>query len=141
VEPCDRHLILRHRGEVVAETRRSLRVLETSHPPTYYFPPEDVRAALRLRRDTHTFCEWKGQADYYDVDVAGELIERAAWCYPSPTEEFAAIRDFLSFYAHPFDECLVDGEPVDAQQGRFYGGWITSNIVGPFKGGPQTAGW
>jgi uncharacterized protein (DUF427 family) len=134
-------VVIRHRGEIVAETRRPLRVLETSHPPTYYLPEEDVRAALRLRSDARTFCEWKGQARYYDVEVAGETIERAAWSYPDPVEAFEALRGHLSFYAHPFEACFVDGERVDPQQGRFYGGWITSDVVGPFKGGPRTAGW
>lgn len=141
LEPSERHLLIRHRGQVVAETRRSVRVLETSHPPTYYIPAEDVRAELRERTGLSTRCEWKGRAVYYDVVVGGETVEGAAWSYPDPVPSFAELRGRLAFYAQPFEGCFVDGERVDAQTGRFYGGWITSDIVGPFKGGAGTAGW
>lgn len=141
MEESSRHLLIRHRGEVVAETRRALRVLETSHPPTYYIPRGDVRAVLHPRPDVQTRCEWKGTAVYYDVEVVGDFLRACAWSYPSPSARFAGLTDHLAFYAQPFEGCFVDGERVDAQTGRFYGGWITSEIVGPFKGGAGTAGW
>jgi uncharacterized protein (DUF427 family) len=141
LEASARHLLIRHRGEVVAETRAALRVLETSHPPTYYIPREDVRAVLHPRLDVQTHCEWKGRAAYYDVEIAGETIRACAWSYPDPVPAFAELRGHLAFYAQPFEGCFVDGERVDSQTGRFYGGWITADVVGPFKGGAGTAGW
>ena len=128
-------------GVTLADTSRAKRVLETSHPPVYYIPPEDVRVEhLRTSRGG-SFCEWKGQARYYDV-VTDELEEpRAAWFYPDPTPPFKAIKDYVAFYPSRMDACLVGGETARAQQGDYYGGWITPEITGPFKGGPGTMGW
>ena len=128
-------------GQVIAESRRAYRVLETSHPPTYYLPPADVAMRFVEARDKRSFCEFKGTARYYDVTVDDRRATAAAWSYPEPTEPFAAIRDHLAFYAHAMDACYVDGERVQAQEGDFYGGWITSEIVGPFKGAAGTWGW
>lgn len=140
VEVTERHLVVAFAGEIVAETRRAHRVLETSQPPAYYFDPADVRTD-RLRPSTrHTFCEWKGQASYHDVVVGDSVAEAAVWTYLSPTPAFEAIRGHLAFYAQLLD-CLVDGEPVVGNEGTFYGGWITSHVVGPFKGGAGTAHW
>jgi uncharacterized protein (DUF427 family) len=116
-------------------------VLETSHPPNYYLPPEDVRADLLVPSTTLTFCEWKGQASYVSVRVGDRVVTDAAWRYDHPTDRFAPIVGNLSFYAHRVDACFVDGERVEPMEGSFYGGWITSKVVGPFKGGPGTAGW
>ena len=136
-----RRLRLVHRGVVVAETTRGVRTLETSHPPTYYFPPQDV-ATERLRPAAgRSLCEWKGVARYFDVVVGGATLPRVAWSYPAPTPSFALLKDHLAFYAAPFDLCTVDGEPVEPQPGGFYGGWITSREAGPFKGGPGSQGW
>jgi uncharacterized protein (DUF427 family) len=128
-------------GEVIAETTRAKRVLETSHPPTYYLPPEDVREEYLTRTDRTSFCEWKGAARYYHVAVEGNQAPHAAWSYPDPSPGFDSIRDHLAFYAGPMEACYVGEEQVAPQPGGFYGGWITSRVVGPFKGKPGTAGW
>jgi uncharacterized protein (DUF427 family) len=129
-------------GEVVAETTRAHRVLETSHPPVFYVPLEDVApGALEPSAGGATFCEWKGHAAYLDVVAGGRRAERGAWTYRSPTPGFGVIRDAVAFYPAAMDECTVDGEIVRPQPGGFYGGWITSDIAGPFKGGPGTDGW
>jgi uncharacterized protein (DUF427 family) len=142
LEPTGRRLRVVLAGQTIAETRRGHRVLETSHPPTYYFPPEDVDAAvLRPSRARASMCEWKGAARYFDLVVSDRAVVAAAWCYPRPTPAFAAIRDHLCFYPSKVDACFVDDEQVQAQEGDFYGGWITSWVVGPFKGGPGSWGW
>ena len=116
-------------------------MLETSHPPTYYIPAEDVLPEILRRSDRRSFCEFKGSALYYSL-VDGEAASRdPAWAYPDPTPAFESIRDHLAFYPSRVDACYVDGEKVAAQEGDFYGGWITGEIVGPFKGGTGTWGW
>ncbi|UCC87399.1 MAG: DUF427 domain-containing protein [Anaerolineales bacterium] len=128
-------------GLLIAETRCAVRVLETSHPPVYYIPPEDIKME-HLELNTHTtLCEWKGQAAYYTLIVGGKQAENAAWSYASPTQGFEAIQGYVAFYPHLMDACFVGGEQVQPQAGGFYGGWVTSDIVGPFKGGPGTWGW
>lgn len=136
VEPVDRPIKVLFAGVVVAETRRALRVLETSHPPAYYLPPADVRLDLLQPAAGRSICEWKGEARYFDLVVGGRRSAAACWCYPDPTAEFVSLKDYLAFYAGRTDGCFVDGEKVVAQPGSFYGGWITSGIVGPFKGEP-----
>ena len=127
-------------GTLVAETRNAKRVLETASPPTFYLPPESVGLAY-LRPDAgHSFCEWKGRASYFSVCVGDRCAEQAAWCYPEPLAPFNAIKDYLAFYPGRV-ACYVDGQRVRAQAGGFYGGWITPEIVGPFKGEPGTGGW
>jgi uncharacterized protein (DUF427 family) len=128
-------------GATIAETTSAKRVLETSHPPVYYIPPEDVRMAYLERTSHSTFCEWKGQAGYYDLRVGDRSVSRAAWFYAHPSPGFESIRDHLAFYPSKMDACYVDGELVRSHEGDFYGGWITIEIVGPFKGGPGTWGW
>jgi len=130
-------------GELLAETTRARRVLETSHPPVYYIPLADIaRGALVPSRGRGSFCEWKGMASYYDVTgPEGRRVERGAWGYPDPSAGFEQLLDTAAFYPGPMDECTVDGEHVSAQPGGFYGGWITSDILGPFKGAPGTSGW
>ena len=129
-------------GSVVADSTRTWRVLETSLPPVYYVPLEDVAdGALEPSGGNTTFCEWKGTASYFDVLGGERRVERGAWRYPAPRAGFEQLEDCVAFYARPMDECTVDGEAVQAQEGRFYGGWITSDISGPFKGGPGTEGW
>jgi len=125
---------------LIAETCAARRVLETSSPPTFYLPPESVQFDY-LRPDAESsFCEWKGQAAYFSVCVGKQCVKNAAWTYPEPFAEFTAIRDYLAFYPGRL-ECYVDGERVRAQAGGFYGGWITGEIVGPFKGEPGTSDW
>ena len=141
IEETTRLIRVSFAGQIVAETHRARRVLETSHPPVYYIPPEDVRIHF-LERSLHSsFCEWKGKADYYTLAVEGHRSPDAAWSYPNPTPNFATIRGYFAFYPGRVDSCTVDSELVVVQKGDFYGGWITSKIVGPFKGGPGTAGW
>ncbi len=130
-----------HCGETIADTLRGWRVLETSHPPTYYFPAEDVAADRLVPASGSSYCEWKGAASYFHVEAAGQRAERVAWSYPNPTPAFAALRNAVAFYASRMDECWVGEERVLAQAGDFYGGWVTARIVGPFKGGAGTAGW
>ncbi len=140
LELTTRHLVVALAGVTVADTTRAHRVLETSQPPAYYLDPADVRIE-RLVPSTHaTFCEWKGQASYFDVVVGDTVAASAAWTYRSPTPGFVAIRDHLGFYAQVLD-CSVDGEAVVGNEGTFYGGWITRDVVGPFKGGVGTAHW
>ena len=125
----------------VAYTMRGKRVLETSHPPVYYVPPEDIRMEhLELVEGT-TYCEWKGPARYYDLVTEERREERAAWFYPKPVPDFAALKDYVAFYPSRMDGCWVGGEKVESQAGDFYGGWITPEIVGPFKGASGTWGW
>jgi len=133
-EPSDRHLRIVHRGIVVADTRRAIRTLETSHPPTWYFPPDAIDPALLRPGSGQSLCEWKGQARYHDIVIGDERLAGVGWSYPAPTPAFAALRDHIAFYAAPFDACYVDGERVVPQPGGFYGGWITSALAGPFKG-------
>lgn len=142
LEPAGRSIRIVHGGVVLAETTRALRVLETSHPPVYYLPPQDV-ALQHLRRVPRrsSFCEFKGVAHYWSIEIPGHVSESAAWSYADPTPAFAALRDHLAFYASRVDECYVDGERVQPQPGDFYGGWITSWVRGPFKGAPGTMGW
>jgi len=128
-------------GQVLADTHAAWRVLETSHPPTWYLPPYAFGPG-GLRRSTarSTWCEWKGAATYWDV-VAGErVLEAAAWSYENPTPGYAAITGYLALSPARL-ECTVDGERVRPQEGGFYAGWITDDVVGPFKGPPGTLGW
>lgn len=142
LEKTNKHLTIEFGGLIIADTHRAYRVLETSHPPVYYIPTEDVRMdLLKERNGQSSFCEFKGQASYWDIRAGQAESPAAAWSYPSPTPAFAAIAGYLAFYASRVDACYVDGEQVQAQEGDFYGGWITSEIVGPFKGGKGTWGW
>lgn len=141
VEPTRRHLRVVFAGLTIAETRGGWRVCETSHPPVYYFPRTDVRMELLEPLSSQSVCEWKGEAVYFAVEVDGRIAPRAAWSYPNPEDAFAPIQDMIAFYARPMDGCFVDGEKATPQPGGFYGGWITSHVAGPFKGGPATMGW
>ena len=141
LEPTTKHIRVVFNGVTVAETRRAWRVLETSHPPVYYIPPQDIRAEYLKPGAGRSFCEWKGEARYVTLEVNDRRAENVGWFYPNPTPAFAAIRDHIAFYAAPMDSCTVDGECVTPQPGGFYGGWITADVVGPFKGEPGTMGW
>jgi uncharacterized protein (DUF427 family) len=122
-------------------TDRALRVLETSHPPTIYVPPGDVAdGALTPVRGT-TWCEWKGSATYFDVTGGDVRVERAAWAFPDPVPAYAELAGYVAFYPGAMDACWLGDERVQAQPGDFYGGWITADLVGPFKGAPGTLGW
>lgn len=127
-------------GEVVAESVRAFRVLETHHAPTYYLPPDDVSARLTPARGS-TFCEWKGRATYFDLHVGTQTARRAAWTYTLPTADFKALAGYLSFYAGSMDACFVGDERVIPQPGDFYGGWVTRNLRGQIKGAAGTENW
>ena len=139
--PSDRHVHIQHRGILVANTRAAVRTLETSHPPSWYLPPANLTPGLLCRSERRSFCEWKGDAIYWHLTVGDELLRDVAWSYPEPTPAFAALRDHVAFYAGRLDHCTVDGEQVWPQPGGFYGGWITSDLAGPFKGVPGSMGW
>jgi uncharacterized protein (DUF427 family) len=141
VEKFNGILRLRFGGVLIAETRNAYRVLETSHPPTYYIPMGDIAAKYLKKAPGESHCEWKGTAGYFSLSVEGKIAEKCAWYYPNPTPAFAVLRNHVAFYASVLDECTVNGEQVQAQPGGFYGGWITNNIVGPFKGVPGSEGW
>lgn len=128
-------------GATIADTMAAYRVLETSHPPTYYLPPADIRPGSLVRAVGGSLCEWKGRASHWTVVGPTRRAERAAWAYPDPTPPFRAIAGYVAFYAGPMDACFVDDERVTPQPGGFYGGWITKAVAGPFKGEPGSEGW
>ena len=140
-EPTDSRIVIEHRTLNIANTSASIRTLETSHPPSYYIPPADIRPGVLRRGSGSSFCEWKGQAVYWDVVLDGEVLPAVGWSYPNPSRSFAMLRDHVAFYASAFDRCSVDGETVEPQPGGFYGGWITSAVAGPFKGLPGSRLW
>ena len=125
----------------MCRTTRGTRVLETSHPPVWYLPREDWVPGSLEPAGGASFCEWKGVATYLDVVGGRTRAESAAWTYPDPVPAFAVLRDAVAVYPGRMDACLVDGELVRPQEGGFYGGWVTDNVVGPFKGAPGTRGW
>jgi uncharacterized protein (DUF427 family) len=141
LERSGRQLVVRLGGEVVAATGRPWRVLETSHPPVYYVPSEDVRPGVLMPNPRRSWCEFKGEAAYWTVVGGGVTRIDAAWSYPLPTPGYEPLTDAVAFYPARMDECLLDGERVRPQPGGFYGGWITDDVVGPVKGDPGTAGW
>lgn len=128
-------------GQEIARTSAAHRVLETSHPPVYYLPREAFAPGVLVPAEGTSVCEWKGRARYFDVVMGGRRAPRAGWSYPDPTPAFAALRDHVAIYPAAMDGCFVGSERVRPQPGRFYGGWITDRVVGPFKGEPGTEGW
>ena len=128
-------------NEVIATTENAWRVLETSHPPTYYLPRTAFAQGVLREAPGTSWCEWKGQARYFDLVSSVKVAPKAAWTYPDPTPGFAPIADAVAVMAGQVDRCTVNGETVSPQPGGFYGGWITSWVAGPFKGGPGSAGW
>lgn len=141
VVPSTEHVVVELGGRVLADTRSALRVLETSHPPTYYLPLTDVDESLLRPAAGGTWCEWKGLASYFDLVSGERVVPSGAWTYPEPTAGFESLRGHIALYPGRVDRCTVDDEQVQAQPGDFYGGWITSRVSGPFKGAPGTLGW
>jgi len=141
VVPSDRHVVVRFGGAVVCDTRRALRLLETSHPPTWYLPRADFAPGCLRDAPGSSFCEWKGNASYLDIVAPGRVAQAKAWTYLSPAPAFAAIADHVAVYAAAMDGCFVDDERVQPQPGGFYGGWVTRDVTGPFKGIPGSSGW
>lgn len=141
LEPSSKHIQIIFNGVTIADSQHNYRILETSHPPVYYISPEDIQMEYLQQSDRQSFCEWKGTAGYYTVIVGDRQSVDAAWYYPNPTSTFSPIKDYVAFYPSRMDTCYLDGEKVEPQPGDFYGGWITNNIVGPFKGAAGSWGW
>lgn len=140
LEPVPQTLRVLLGDTVVVQTSRALRVLETHHAPTYYFPPNDVDAEL-APCSGRSFCEWKGVAAYFDVIAGGLRAERAAWSYASPSHAFSDLAGYLAFYSGRMTSCYVGDCRVMPQPGDFYGGWVTPNLTGQIKGAPGTRHW
>lgn len=140
VEPVAERVTVEFGGQLVVDTTDALRVLETSHPPVYYVPRSAVRAELDPAPGA-SWCEFKGRARYLDLRVGERVAPAAVWTYPQPSPGYEALRDHVAVYPGRMDRCTVGGEAVQPQEGDFYGGWITSRVTGPFKGGPGTVGW
>jgi uncharacterized protein (DUF427 family) len=141
VEVVADHVVVEFAGRVIAESRRPLRVLETSHPPVYYLPPTDVDLDVLVPSARATWCEFKGQALYYDVVARDRREPAAAWFYPNPAPGYGLLAGAIAFYPGRMGGCWIDGEPVQALQGDFYGGWVTPRVVGPFKGAEPDSLW
>ena len=140
VEPTADLIVVEYAGHQIAHTTSAQRVLETSQPPAFYIPRTDVDMDLLTASPRRTPCEWKGEANYFDLNIDGSRVREVAWSYESPMTPFLSIAGHLAFYAQKVS-CSVAGEAVDPNEGSFYGGWITSKVVGPFKGGPGSAWW
>lgn len=141
LEKTDKRIQIVFNGQTIVDTTGAYRVLETSHPPTYYIPPQDIDQTVIRKANGRSLCEWKGQAAYISVQVGDKIAEKVGWYYANPTPDFQAIKNYVAFYPAPMDVCTVAGEEVTPQPGGFYGGWITADIVGPFKGESGTWGW
>ena len=141
IEPSSRRVRIEHEGAVIVDTDNAVRVLETSHPPVYYVPREEVLAGVLQAASRRSFCEFKGAASYWHLIVNGRTSQDAAWSYEDPSPGFEKLRAMIAFYPGRVDRCLLDDETVEPQSGHFYGGWITAEITGPLKGGPGTSGW
>jgi uncharacterized protein (DUF427 family) len=141
VEATGARVVVRLGGQVIADTTGAVRVLETSHPPVYYLPIADFAPGALVPTTGSSMCEFKGSATYFDVHGGDQVVPRSAWTYRSPWEGYGELRDLVAVYPSRMDSCEVAGERVRAQAGDFYGGWITADIVGPFKGEPGTLGW
>ncbi|WP_340102639.1 DUF427 domain-containing protein [Rhodohalobacter sp. 8-1] len=138
--PDDRKVEVRWMGQLIAQTEKSIRVLETASPPTFYLPPTDVNTSYLKESSGSSFCEWKGSATYWNIEINGRVLENAAWLYEDPNPAFRSIAGYFSFYPAKVD-CYVDDIRVKPQPGSFYGGWMTPEIVGPVKGEPGSGGW
>lgn len=141
IEPSTRRVRVEHGGVTIVDTANAVRVLETSHPPVYYVPRQDVRAEALTGSPRRSFCEFKGAASYWHLTVGEGRSVDAAWSYEDPSPGYEQLRGMVAFYPGRVDRCLLDDEAVEPQEGGFYGGWVTAEIVGPFKGGPGTSGW
>ena len=141
VERVDAAVTIDLGDERIVDTDDVLRVLETSHPPVYYLPISAFAPGALVPASGSSFCEFKGRAAYLDVVGGGQVRERAGWTYPEPSPGFSALAGRVAVYAGGMDRCTVGGETVQPQPGGFYGGWVTSDVVGPFKGGPGSMGW
>ena len=141
LEPCSKEIEIIF-GSIIAKTNNSYRVLETSQPPTFYLPRSSFKEGVLIPIHWKTLCEWKGEAEYFDIkSTDGRISKKGAWSYSSPSQDFIKIIGYVAIYPNSVDSCLLNNEEVKSQDGDFYGGWITSDIVGPFKGGVGSFGW
>lgn len=141
LEPTNKTIRVIVDGIEIASTTGALRMLETSHPPVYYLPPDDIDMDYLTKASGGSFCEWKGHAHYYSITTPKRTIESAGWYYPQPSQRYAELANYVAFYLSRIDEGWVGDVRATSQAGDFYGGWITPEIVGPFKGGQGTMGW
>lgn len=141
LEDCSKHIKIVFNGVIIAETSSAKRVLETSHPPNYYLSPDDIEMGYLQMLPGNSWCEWKGRAGYYTIAAGDKKAVKAAWYYPNPSGRFESLKNYVAFYASLMDACYINNEQVQPQPGNFYGGWITSDIVGPFKGEIGTSHW
>jgi uncharacterized protein (DUF427 family) len=141
VEPVEWRIRVVHAGATVVDAPRAIRVLETSQPPAYYVSAEFVDLGVMAPSPLRTLCEWKGVAEYADLLIDDTVVREAAWTYPHPTSEFVELVQHWAFYAQKVDQCWIDDEQVTSNEGNFYGGWVTANVTGPFKGAPGTSHW
>ena len=141
IEAVSRVVRVEFGGRVIAESTRALRVCETSSPPVYYVPPDDVDSSCLLPSERTSFCEWKGVAHYWTVQTGARSAKDAAWSYPEPDSGYESMRDYLSFYPRRMDACYVGAVRVTPQPGFYYGGWVTPDLTGPFKGVPGSDSW
>lgn len=141
LQPVPQPLRIVFAGRTIAATDHAFRVLETSHPPVYYLPPDAFAGCTLSPVAGTSVCEWKGAARYWSIRAGDRVAQRCAWSYPHPTPAFDRLRDHLAVYAGAMEACFVGEEQVTPQPGGFYGGWVTSNLKGPFKGGPGSMGW
>lgn len=141
VEPVPERIRVVVGGETIADTTAAVRVLETAGAPVYYLPRSEIRTDLLTDTSDHSFCEWKGLATYLDLKVGDREVPHAAWAYLTPNAGYEELADRIAFYASAVDEAWVGDERATPQPGRYYGGWVTSRVVGPFKGEPGTEGW
>ena len=141
LEPSSKSLRIIFNGIEIANSQNTQRVLETSHPPVYYIPPQDIKMEYLQPTSRQSFCEWKGMANYYTIVVGDKQVPNGAWYYKNPTADFTSIQDYVAFYPSKMEACFLNDERGQAQPGDFYGGWITKDIVGPFKGGAGSWGW
>ena len=141
IRPDDRLVTVIFAGQEIARSSSAIRILETSHPPTFYIPPQEVHTSSLEPSQQTSFCEFKGQAVYFDLRAGDRLSRVAAWCYPEPAAAYVSITGYYAIYSNKVDKCTVGGQVVKPQPGDFYGGWITPDVVGPFKGEPGTMSW
>ena len=141
MEPVPKVIRIDFGGRTIAETRAAFRILETSHPPVYYLPRQAFHDCDLDVAPGRSFCEWKGVAGYWTIRAGSAVAERVAWSYSEPVAPYEALRDHLAVYAGPMDACYVGDERVTPQPGGFYGGWITSDLKGPFKGVAGSSRW
>jgi uncharacterized protein (DUF427 family) len=141
IEPSSKRVVVTLGAVVIVDTTRAVRVLETGHPPSWYVPFADCLPQAMVPASGTSYCEWKGVARYVDLVAGGVRAERGGWFYPEPVLGFTALREHLALYPELMDRCTVDGEVAQSQGGGFYGGWITADVVGPFKGPPGTGDW